>query len=414
LRGTGGGNGADLVVGLSGNGALLVDGGALADFRDDFIIGQNVGSVGQATIIGVQGDFRSTVDITAGTGASLQIGGGDGGGAAAGILRIQAGALVDVSGDVTMARYVGVDSVAHLEIGGTAGGVPAELNVARDMFVGGTATTAGGDATITLDAGGLLRADDMIVWGGGTVDMNGGEMFLNTLDLDAAGGVFDLDGGVLHVETVDGSLVNDGGTISPGGSPGSTVVMGDYRHNAAASLFIELAGLAPVKEHDVFSVTGDMTLDRGALEVVLDGGFIPTAGDDFDILNFGGLRGEFDVILPPLPPLLAWDASQLYSTGVLSVVDAEKSADFDGDGDVDKDDLVTWTKSFGRTADADADEDGDSDGADMLAWQRQLGSGPTLATATATFVPEPIGMPLVMVVIIATHCRLHGRFSGVA
>lgn len=63
------------------------------------------------------------------------------------------------------------------------------------------------------------------------------------------------------------------------------------------------------------------------------------------------------------------------------------SADFDGDGDVDGNDLTDWKASFGVNNGADADQDGDSDGADVLAWQRQLGSG--LATATTSAVPEP-------------------------
>jgi hypothetical protein len=70
---------------------------------------------------------------------------------------------------------------------------------------------------------------------------------------------------------------------------------------------------------------------------------------------------------------------------------APASADFDGDDDVDNDDLATWAGAFGTGTEGDADGDFDSDGADFLIWQRQLGSGlPALAAVQS--VPEPCGV----------------------
>jgi hypothetical protein len=65
------------------------------------------------------------------------------------------------------------------------------------------------------------------------------------------------------------------------------------------------------------------------------------------------------------------------------------TADFDGDGDVDGDDLAVWRGDFADTGAvmADADNDGDADGADFLAWQRELGGGSLAAAASG--VPEP-------------------------
>ncbi len=60
--------------------------------------------------------------------------------------------------------------------------------------------------------------------------------------------------------------------------------------------------------------------------------------------------------------------------------------DFDGDRDVDGDDLEQWEDDYSLNGDSDADGDGDSDGEDFLAWQRNFGTG-TLSKATA--VPEP-------------------------
>ncbi len=60
--------------------------------------------------------------------------------------------------------------------------------------------------------------------------------------------------------------------------------------------------------------------------------------------------------------------------------------DFDGDGDVDGDDLSQWEGDYGTNGGSDADGDGDSDGDDFLVWQRNFGMG-VLSSTTA--VPEP-------------------------
>lgn len=71
------------------------------------------------------------------------------------------------------------------------------------------------------------------------------------------------------------------------------------------------------------------------------------------------------------------------------------ASDFDGDGDVDGDDLVKWQADFGQNGSSDADKDGDSDGADFLIWQQEFGSGvpAEVASAHAT-VPEPSALTL--------------------
>ncbi len=70
----------------------------------------------------------------------------------------------------------------------------------------------------------------------------------------------------------------------------------------------------------------------------------------------------------------------------------EYAADFDGDGDVDADDLETW-----KTAVFQAD--GAYDGSDFLTWQRELGS--TGGATAAAIVPEPAALALALVVVAA-------------
>jgi len=119
-------------------------------------------------------------------------------------------------------------------------------------------------------------------------------------------------------------LVNQGGTLCPGSSPGLLTVHGDGTL-AGGALEIELGGLLAGVEYDRLVVTGELDL-AGALDVVLvdlgAGLFAPANGDVFDILDWGSLSAgsAFDTVnLPPIAPGLTWDASALYTTGELSI-----------------------------------------------------------------------------------------------
>lgn len=61
-------------------------------------------------------------------------------------------------------------------------------------------------------------------------------------------------------------------------------------------------------------------------------------------------------------------------------------ADFDGDEDVDGEDLDDWQSAYGSGDGGDADGDSDTDGSDYLAWQQQFTG---LGTLQTTAVPEP-------------------------
>ena len=71
--------------------------------------------------------------------------------------------------------------------------------------------------------------------------------------------------------------------------------------------------------------------------------------------------------------------------------------DFNGDGDVDADDLNDWQTSYSSSAAGDADGDGDTDGRDFLIWQRNY-TGPQAIAAFS--VPEPTSLLVVIFGII--------------
>lgn len=79
-------------------------------------------------------------------------------------------------------------------------------------------------------------------------------------------------------------------------------------------------------------------------------------------------------------------------------VDVDPSnGDFDGDGDVDGADFLTWQRGLGLTGQpdattGDADDDGDVDAADLALWQSHFGGAPAVAAIGA--VPEPASLAL--------------------
>jgi hypothetical protein len=100
-----------------------------------------------------------------------------------------------------------------------------------------------------------------------------------------------------------------------------------------------------VGQFDVLDIGGMATLN-GSLTVSLAAGFMPAAGDSFDILDWGTRTGMFaNLNLPQIPGLL-WDTSALYTNGTLVVV-APLPGDFNVDGLVDAADYVAWRKNGG-------------------------------------------------------------------
>lgn len=136
---------------------------------------------------------------------------------------------------------------------------------------------------------------------------------------------------------VEGTLAGEGvipgpgrrvirGKVAPGNSPGCVTDQGHVTFEGSAWLEIELGGPAACSGYDQYTVNLSLTLNSPRLEVSLFGGFVPEAGQSFDILNWGTLSGAFGVVnLPALPAGLSWDQSQLHTHGVLTVLGPESS-----------------------------------------------------------------------------------------
>ena len=163
---------------------------------------------------------------------------------------------------------------------------------------------------------------------------------------------------------------------------------GDFEQTAAGELHLDLFAHGPGGvAYDKLMVSGEAVL-AGSLVLNLHDGFVPLPGQSFAVLSAGtlvasGLR-------------LAGPGAEMFSMSAVGsdLVLTFATADFDGNGSVNADDLAVWQDQFGGSAggQGDGDNDGDVDGADFLRWQRHL-EAPVAAPINAS-VPEPSGLAL--------------------
>jgi len=91
-----------------------------------------------------------------------------------------------------------------------------------------------------------------------------------------------------------------------------------------AQLSLTLYGSEVAKEdYDQLVVTETLVVEGAELIVALGEAYIPVAGDAFSILDAGHYSGNFVFNLPPLPAGLAWETSELMTTGTLKVIEAD-------------------------------------------------------------------------------------------
>jgi len=149
-------------------------------------------------------------------------------------------------------------------------------------------------ATVDIYGGGSFR-----VASPGTVysQIAGGSTVVNGMLIAPT---IDIQGGMLSGSgTIQGNVLLDG-TLSPGNSPGTLTVFGDYTQESRGVLAMEI-GSATVGGWDVLNVNGNVTLDN-LLEIQLLG-YTGHFGDAFPILMWTGsltLEPGFQLSVPSL------------------------------------------------------------------------------------------------------------------
>ena len=224
-----------------------------------------------------------------GPGADLRVEGGTLSGA--GTLAIE-GSLQQVAGVQAGTGTTVIESGATASLG--------DVDVLRALVNRGALTLADTTLAASLsNAGELLVDGDASIAGGlqqtaGTTRIGAGRsLALGSSGMILSGGV--LAGGGL----LGGNVDNSGGVVSPGTSPGTLTIAGDYVQGPGGRLAMEIGGVSPGFSHDLLDVGGSAVID-GALSVSLVEGFVPAAADLFTLIPAaGGLDGTFAQITYP-------------------------------------------------------------------------------------------------------------------
>lgn len=381
-------NGATLRIGNSGDGQLAITNGGVLNhtvFYRPITIDSPNGSSALVTGAGSQLNTPGTIYVgSTGRGALAVLNGG----------QVNAGAVVmrglnTGRGEILVA---GANSRLNVTTGALTVGLPE----------GGFAI---GSAILTIDSGGLVDvAHDIYLKNGGAIDLLGGTLAVEAIrageeSVDEFRGFLNFAGGTLHATEIYGNVVNDGGILAPGRTLlGRTEIFGNYVQDAAATLAMEIGGTLATTTHDILVTTGFTKLG-GLLELDLVGGFLPDAGQTFTIVDsLTEIDGAFANVANGARLTTAdglgsfqvnYGAGSLFGAFQVVLSDFASHAtagDFDGDGDVDRDDLATWSSRYGA-GDNELGGRGSSSGRGFLDWQRNY--NPQVAPPAIGAAPEP-------------------------
>ncbi|HUS93276.1 MAG TPA: PEP-CTERM sorting domain-containing protein [Phycisphaerae bacterium] len=376
-------NSGRLYVGDSGSGTLTIEAGGQVSNTDAYL-GYESGCTGTATLDGAGSTWTNSGDLYVGREGR-------------GTLAITAGGSVSNGHG-----YLGCLPASTGTV--TVQGADSTWANTRSLYVGGSDGAAGGTGTVTVSDGGLLDVGGTLkLWPQGTLDLQGGRLDADTVDLRNAG-TFHFTGGELHVGKFLGDLANDGGAICPGCSIGLMDVDGNLAMNAG-SIEIELAGCGAAALCDTVTVAGDVALG-GSLELA----WLPAAGDpdcrfggSYTVLTWAGQRSEQFASVGG--QLAAYLDSSAFPDGI-EYDDANGLlrvhlydllvGDCDLDGIVGGDDLSILEAGFGSADagwfDGDLNFDRSVDHLDYLLWKASAGQA-----VPGAGIPEPATLALLAV-----------------
>jgi T5SS/PEP-CTERM-associated repeat protein len=387
-----------LYVGLYGNGMMTIsDGAAVSNTNGG--IGYGSGSSGIVTVTGAGSAWSNSSDIAVGVvgAATLQV--------------LNGGQVSNVHGDINVRGAPECNVLV-------SGAGSAWIN-SGSLSVG-----AGGKGTLTVTDAGLVSVGsggglgDVMLWSRGIIHLqDSGVLRLHGGTISGlAAAAFKFSGGRLEgVGTYqNGALTQLGGVLAP------TTIVGSYILNSGA-LEIELLSSSGVagSAFDRLVVNSGVTLGANSqLNLLL--GYAASVGDTFlivDSKNSAAINGTFanDDALTAEFESLRYSFSLSYSAGTgndiaLTVASVALIGDYNSDGFVDAADYTVWQDAVGTSGVAYAGADGNGDGVvdegDHAVWAAHYGA--SLEAAMAQAVPEPAGVVLAVLALIASRRRRLG------
>jgi hypothetical protein len=182
-----------------------------------------------------------------------------------------------------------INALANFAINSSTGSITLSGN--QNLMTSGNLTNAG---TLTVAKGSTLTLNS-----GGSYSQTGGITTVDgTLTSSLITSALNLNAGSLFGTGTLGFSVIDGGILTPGDSKtktGMLAVSGTYHQNSTGVLNISVGGTTAGTKYDQLNVTGAATVN-GTLNLSLIGGFVPTVGTTFEILNASSLAGTFSTI----------------------------------------------------------------------------------------------------------------------
>ncbi len=307
-----------------------------------------------------------TSDVTVASGATLQIGDGGATGELIGDLAVAGTAIFnrsdayDFGGDITGAGELIKQGASRLTLSGNYGFTgtttvqggsvrivhlpqTAEVQVDNGVLdLSGLAQTitnlSGGAAgevkidggALTLNqsgsttfAGAITGSGSFTMTGGGVIDLRGANTYTGPTTVSV--GKLKVNGSVTSDVTVGASgalggsgtiggdvVVQTGGQVTPGNSPGTLTVAGDFTFAGGSTYQVEVL---PTGEHDLIVVGGATTIQTGAKVAVLAGGPASQYArlSQYGILtSAGGITGRFSSVTSDmafLTPSLTYTAN---------------------------------------------------------------------------------------------------------
>ncbi len=256
-------------------------------------------------------------------------------------------------------------------------------------FTGQTTFRSDADVSIPNTTDRLEVTGTTMVEAGATFTGTGAFSNLNTAQLTLNDGV-----------ELDVPLLNNGQLVLGGEARVTT-----FDQVSTGDLLIDIGGTG-IKDYDhlLFDNTASIA---GDLIVTLTGGFMPLAGDEFDLLTGnGGVSGTFATTPEELPALgggLGWEIDYNGAEVVLRVVSDGLPGDFNGDGTVNLADYTVWRDNLGAATEAALSGNGNNsagvDAGDYPLWKTGFASGSASGSATtvaAENVPEPMSYVLLL------------------
>lgn len=189
-----------------------------------------------------------------------------------GSVEVTGGARLDVldSYGITYIGFVGRDSIP--------------LSMPADRIYVGNESRAHLGSTLSLsDSQAELEISPS------TISSDGGRVTIgNVAESETVPGaiVIGAGGALKGIGTILGDVFNAGGSVLPGLSPGALHIQGNYLQSSNGRITLEIGGAVPGSFDQLF-VAGDLDL-AGLVSLSFVNGFLPTAGDTFDLFHVSG------------------------------------------------------------------------------------------------------------------------------